>query len=219
MGVKNIIGVDFDRVEITNLHRQILYSRKDLGKLKTSVCKEKIQECDEHINFVGHNLKVQKPKDLYSIIKNSDLIINPFSYVPLHHTNRHPASIVAKAALDMKKPCLTFGGSWIGPLNLPGKSPCYFCALHALSTCSDLNPENRSPHVQKRAFAPPIATCCSLAIFEAARFLSGCDQPQILKGIMQLDILSFANNNFFTLNQNHECRFCSPHTTQNTRDK
>lgn len=120
----------------------------------------------------------------------------------------------------MHKPCLTFGGSWIGPLTLPGETPCYFCAIRDLSVHSDLDSDHRNPHIQKRAFAPPIATCCSLAVFEASRFLSGCDEAQTLQGIMQLDVLSFANNHFFTLNRNNECGFCSPHAIlQNTGDE
>jgi len=212
MGVKNIIGIDFDHVEITNLHRQILYNRKDLGKLKTEACKQKILECDESINFKGYDLKVEKSNDLHAIVEEADLVLNPFSYVPPKNAALHPAGIVAKAALDMNKPCITFGGSWVGPLTLPGKSPCYFCAIRELSQVSELDPEQRNPHIQKRAFAPLIAACCSLAVFEASRFLSGCDDPQILKGIMQPDILSFFNNRFFNLNQSNECNFCYTHS-------
>lgn len=42
MGVRNIIGIDFDCVEITNLHRQILYDRGDLGALKVKACEKKL---------------------------------------------------------------------------------------------------------------------------------------------------------------------------------
>lgn len=130
-----------------------------------------------------------------------------------------PAGIVAQAALDMYKPCLTFGGSWIGPLTIPRETPCYFCAIQDLSVDSDLDPDHRNPHIQKRAFAPPIAACCSLAVFEAARFLSGCDDAQTLQGIMQLDILSFANNRFFALSRKSDCTFCSSHSISNKRDE
>ncbi|MGA8165409.1 MAG: ThiF family adenylyltransferase [Waddliaceae bacterium] len=219
MGIKTIIGIDFDYVDITNLHRQILYTRKDLGKPKIEVCKEKIQECDTSVNFIGHCLKIKQPKDLHVIVKETDFIFNPFSYLPQAKARTHPAQIVAQAALDIHKPCLTFGGSWVGPLTIPGETPCYFCAIERLSNHCGLDPSQRNPYIQKRAFAPPIATCCSLAVFEASRFLSGCDSPQTMQGIMQLDILSFANNRFFTLNRNNVCGFCSSYSIKKTRDE
>ncbi len=208
LGIHTIVGIDFDSVDISNLHRQILYNQKDLGQLKIEACKEKISECDENVHFIGHHLEVKQSSDLHVIMEDVDIVLNPFSYLPLEKAVMHPAGLVARAALDMDKPCLTFGGSWIGPLTIPKKTPCYFCAIKALSEDSNLDPNTRNPHIQKRAFAPPIATCCSLAVFEASRFLSGCDEPQTYKGVMQLDIHSFANNRFFSLQSDRECNFC-----------
>lgn len=217
MGIKKIIGIDYDHVEITNLHRQILYDRTDLGQPKVKACEKKTRDCDPEINFIGHNLKVTTPEDLYPLIEEADLVFNPFSYLPMHKAIEHPAGLVARAALTMKKPCLTLGGSWIGPLTIPGETPCYFCAIQALGMHANLDPDHRNPYIQKRAFVLPIATCCSLAVFEASRFLSGCDQPQTLKGIMQLDILSFSNSHFLPVSRNEECSFCSSYAIQSMR--
>lgn len=209
MGIRNIVCVDFDKVEITNLHRQVLYNRMDLGKLKVEACRKRIQDCDDEVNFIGHAIRVEEPKDLYVMAEGVDLILNPFSYVPPEKAPNHPSGIINQAALDMQKPCLTFGGSWIGPLTLPGETCCYFCALNPLSIDSDLDPEHRNIRLQKRAFAPTIATCCSLAVFEAAQFLSGCNQPQTLHGVIQLDPLFFGNSRFLPLARNSECLYCS----------
>jgi len=209
IGIKNIVGIDFDIVEITNLHRQVLYDRTDLGQLKIKACEKKIRECDPDINFTGHSLKVNVPENLFEIMKGVDFVFNPFSYLSKYKAIQHIAGIVASAAITMKKPCLTFGGSWIGPLTIPENTPCYFCATRQLEGQSGLDPDDRNPHIQKRAFAPPIATCCSLAVFEASRYLSGCDKPQTLEGIMQLDVLSFSNSRFLPITRNKECAFCS----------
>jgi len=217
IGIRNIIGVDFDCVEVSNLHRQILYDRTDLGQLKIKACEKKIGECDPDVNFIGHCLQVTTPDNLYGLIEKANLVFNPFSYLPIYKAVDHPAGIVARAALAMNKPCLTFGGSWIGPLTHGEETPCYFCAIQALSAHSGLDPDSRNPFIQKRAFAPPIAACCSLAVFEASRFLSGCDQPQTLTGIMQLDILSFSNSRFLPVQRSEECAFCPSYVTQSMR--
>ncbi len=121
----------------------------------------------------------------------------------------HPAGIIAHAAMIKRKPCLTFGGSWIGPLTIPGQTPCYFCAIKTLGLNSNFDPDSRNQNIQKRAFAPPIAACCSLAVFEASRFLSGCDISQVSNGVMQLNLFSFSNSVFLPLEYNPACIYCS----------
>jgi hypothetical protein len=209
MGIRNIIGIDFDSVEITNLHRQILYNRDDLGALKIKACEKKIKEADSEINFIGHCLQVTEPEDLYPFMENVDLVFNPFSYLPEKKALHHPAGIIAYAAMIKNKPCLTFGGSWIGPLTIPGQTPCYFCAIKRLELNGNLDPELRNQNIQKRAFAPPIATCCSIAVHEASRFLSGCDDSQVLNGVIQLDMFSFLNSQYIQLEYTSDCNFCN----------
>lgn len=209
IGIRNIVGIDFDNVEITNLHRQILYECSDLGIPKVKACEKKIKEADSNINFVGHSVKVNSPEDLYPFMDDVDLVFNPFSYLPSKQALKHPAGIIAKASMDKCKPCLTFGGSWIGPLTIPDQTPCYFCAVRKLEVDIDLDPECRNQNIKKRAFAPPIATCCSIAVHEASRFLSACDDSQVLKGIIQLDMFSFSNSQFLPLDHPSDCDFCN----------
>jgi hypothetical protein len=215
MGIKNIIGVDFDKVEITNLHRQILYDRNDLGSFKVKACEKKIKESDSEINFEGHCLKITSPEDLYPFMDKVDLVFNPFSYLPTNKVFNHPAGMITQAAITKKKPCLTFGGSWIGPLTIPFQTPCYFCALKVLELNSNLDPDLRNQNIQKRAFAPPIAACCSIAVQEASRFLSGCDVSQVLNGMIQLDLFSFSNSQYLPLEHNQNCAYCSPKIIDN----
>lgn len=210
MGIRNIIGVDFDSVEITNLHRQILYDRQDIGTPKVEACRKKIVEADPEINFIGHSLKVTSPESLYPLMNGVDLVLNPFSYLPVQKATNHPAGMVAQAAMQRRIPCLTFGGSWIGPLTIPGQTPCYFCTIKILEMNGNLDPDSRNQHIQKRAFAPPIAACCSLAVYEASRFLSKCDAPQVLRGIMQLDIVSFSKSRFLPLTCFQDCVYSTP---------
>lgn len=129
----------------------------------------------------------------------------------------HPSGIIAYAALIKEKPCLTFGGSWIGPLTIPKKTSCYFCAIKTLELNGNLDPELRNQNIQKRAFAPPIAACCSIAVHEASRFLSKCDASQVLNGMIQLDMFSFSNSQYLPLEFTSSCIFCASCTTNNSK--
>lgn len=44
MGIGEIIICDHDKVEVSNLHRQVLFNQNDVGKYKAQVVKEKLKE-------------------------------------------------------------------------------------------------------------------------------------------------------------------------------
>ena len=60
IGVKKIYLVDFDKVEITNLNRQILYSYADIGKLKTIISKEKLDKNLLKTEIIANVEKIDK---------------------------------------------------------------------------------------------------------------------------------------------------------------
>jgi adenylyltransferase/sulfurtransferase len=47
-GVSKIGIVDGDRISISNLHRQLLFSSSDIGKMKVDVAFEKLNSIDQH---------------------------------------------------------------------------------------------------------------------------------------------------------------------------
>ncbi len=50
-GVKNLIIIDRDIVELTNLQRQSLYIEEDIGKLKAIVAKEKLEKINSEVKI------------------------------------------------------------------------------------------------------------------------------------------------------------------------
>lgn len=51
LGVNNLTIIDKDVVDVSNLNRQILYTRKDIGLKKVEACKNKLLELDEFLNI------------------------------------------------------------------------------------------------------------------------------------------------------------------------
>ncbi len=74
-GVGTIGIVDFDKVSLSNLHRQSFFSHKDIKKFKVDVIKKKL-------NLIDQKIKVKKFKkaitenNANSLIKNFDIIID-----------------------------------------------------------------------------------------------------------------------------------------------
>jgi len=75
MGIGTIGIVDFDVVELSNLHRQILFSPDDIGRLKVDVTKEKLSKQNPHIviNTYPVLLSEQNAEQLFS---DYDIIVD-----------------------------------------------------------------------------------------------------------------------------------------------
>ena len=72
-GVCNLGIVDYDKVELSNLNRQILFNTSDVGKYKVSQAKSKINKIYNKIKIKTFKIKISQ-KNIESIIKNFDII-------------------------------------------------------------------------------------------------------------------------------------------------
>ena len=72
-GVCNIGIVDFDKVELSNLNRQILFNTSDVGKFKVNQAKIKTNKIYKNVKIKSFRIKISK-KNIESIIKNFDII-------------------------------------------------------------------------------------------------------------------------------------------------
>ena len=58
-GFKHFLIVDFDKVDPSNLNRQILYTAKDIGRNKTEAAKERILSINPEADIKECNMKAQ----------------------------------------------------------------------------------------------------------------------------------------------------------------
>ena len=74
-GVGTIGIADFDKVNLSNIHRQNLYNSKDVGKYKVDVVKEKIKSINPFTKIKTYKKKITN-KNLNNIIKSFDVIVD-----------------------------------------------------------------------------------------------------------------------------------------------
>ncbi len=74
-GVGTIGIVDFDKVNLSNIHRQPMYNSKDIGKFKVEVIKNKIKSINSSIKVKSFKEKLTE-KNIEKIIKNFEIIVD-----------------------------------------------------------------------------------------------------------------------------------------------
>ena len=67
-GISNIILIDFDKIDLSNLNRQIITNKFNIGQYKTDVMKERILSINPECNVSIHNIFLDK--DTINILDN-----------------------------------------------------------------------------------------------------------------------------------------------------
>ena len=73
LGIKNIGIVDHDKVDLSNLNRQILFNTKDIGKFKVIQAKKILQKVNKNIKINAYKEMIVK-KNIQNIINKYDII-------------------------------------------------------------------------------------------------------------------------------------------------
>jgi molybdopterin-synthase adenylyltransferase len=74
-GVQNIGIVDYDKVDISNLHRQILFNEDDVKKFKVDIATKRLKKINSKIKIKKFRTKIDS-KNINKIVKRYDLIID-----------------------------------------------------------------------------------------------------------------------------------------------
>ena len=74
-GVGEIGIMDYDKVSLSNIHRQTLYTAKDVNKFKVDVVKKRLNIINKCIKINTYNRKASE-KNLINIINKYDIIVD-----------------------------------------------------------------------------------------------------------------------------------------------
>ncbi|PCJ82893.1 MAG: molybdenum cofactor biosynthesis protein MoeB [Flavobacteriales bacterium] len=94
-GVGTLGIVDFDVVDKSNLHRQVLFNIKDIGRPKTEVAKERLESLNPHITVKTHNTRFTSENAL-DIIKDYDLVADGTDNFPTRYLVNDACVILGK---------------------------------------------------------------------------------------------------------------------------
>jgi adenylyltransferase/sulfurtransferase len=124
-GIKNIAIVDHDKVELSNLNRQILFNNDDLNKYKVLQAKTKIVKVYKSIKIKVFKLKLST-KNIVSILKNYEIICDGTDnyktrYLINDYCKRNKKILISGAISRFDGHLFKF--------NFKKKGPCYRCFM------------------------------------------------------------------------------------------
>ncbi len=121
-GIGKIGLVDFDSVDHTNLHRQIIFTTNDVGKKKLDVAKDKLKAVNPNVDVILHETKLTS-ENAMNIIRNYDIVIDGTDNFPTRY-------LVNDACVLLGKPNV-YGSifQFDGQVSVfdAKKGPCYRC--------------------------------------------------------------------------------------------
>lgn len=89
MGFTDLVIVDLDTIEVSNLNRQFLFNRESVGKAKSLVAKESVLKFNPNVNITSHFGDIMDQKYDASFFKQFKLVINALDNKKArNHVNR-----------------------------------------------------------------------------------------------------------------------------------
>lgn len=132
MGIGSVDIVDYDTVDITNLHRTSVFSEQDIGKPKALVLEERLQPVNTDVNVKGINQRVTA-ENIESYLRNADIIIDGTDSIQLR-------LLINETSIQHDIPWVYAGvNETVGMVMgiLPKKTPCFRCITQNIPDSTD----------------------------------------------------------------------------------
>ena len=80
MGIGHVTVVDRDTIELTNLHRQTLYSNADIGLAKVDAAASRLKKLNPDVDIKTMPISVNR-RSARSVVRDSDVVIDALDSV------------------------------------------------------------------------------------------------------------------------------------------
>ncbi|HLK71111.1 MAG TPA: molybdopterin-synthase adenylyltransferase MoeB [Steroidobacteraceae bacterium] len=199
-GVGTIGLVDFDRVDESNLQRQVLFTTEDLGQLKAERARARLAALNPQLQLIAHPIELCAA-NVREVFAPYDLIVDGSDRIGTRY-------LVNDACVLFGKPLVSaaihrFEGQAMS--YAPGQGPCYRClfpeiAEGTLPSCAQAGVLGVLPGVLG-----------SVQATEAIKLLLGIGTPLVGR-VLVYDALSLRFDEF-RIARRPECAVCGDHPT------
>jgi bacteriocin biosynthesis cyclodehydratase domain-containing protein len=125
-GIGEMLLVDFDRVELSNLNRQVLYSEDDIGCFKAEAAADRLASFNSSMKIEARVQKLGSEAEIAETIAGYDLVIDACDW-PAHDIERWINSACFAARIPFVAMSHFPPVARVGPLYVPGVTGCFAC--------------------------------------------------------------------------------------------
>ena len=195
MGVGTLRIVDRDVIELSNLHRQMMFDEDDVGQVKVEVAAKKLQKLNPDCKIEALAISVNDYTAL-EVVESCDVVIDALDSVNARYA-------LNKACVQFEIPFVT--GAAVGTSGqvftvIPKKSACYYCMFPSLD-------EDSMPTCSIEGVHPPILSIVgAIEVSEAVKIILG-KTPNLSQRILHIDLENLDFNSTRTFRA-EECPIC-----------
>lgn len=195
MGVGYLRIIDHDTVDITNLHRQHLYSIGSVGELKTDVAAKRLRKLNPYIEVEPVNTEITN-ENAAKYVKDMDIVVDALDAMA-------PRYAINKACVDQDIPFIHGGViREIGTATtiIPHKTPCLECFKGGID-------DSKLPSNASQGVHPSIINIiASIQTSETIKRLTG-KTPSLAGKLLFFDIEDLTME-FIEIAKQDNCRIC-----------
>jgi molybdopterin/thiamine biosynthesis adenylyltransferase len=213
LGVGAVRAVDFDKVELSNLNRQVLYSTPEVGELKAAVATRRLYAFNPTLDFSASAERITTADDAASFIEAAEPHV---VFCLADKPNGHIDHWVNRACVD-RGVTMIAGSIFAGIGNaysvVPGQSACYNCRVAAeLERAPELSEELH--HIQDAGFnvsngatGPTCMFHAYFLVYEMLRIVSHIAPPLTANRLFEINFLTFEQH-FTDFPMREDCAVC-----------
>ncbi len=196
-GIGEIGVVDYDTVDLTNFHRQIIYDTNDLNKSKVISVKEKIKKLNPDVKVNIFECKLDK-NNIEKIFQNYEIVVDGLDnfsdkFLLNDYSVLLNKKLVHAGAVGFEGQVLTV---------IPGKSACLRCYF------PEVPPDFREGCKDLGVFAPCVGVISTIQANEVLKLVLGIGKP-LINRVLKFNALDGTFYEFKVQGKNEFCTVCS----------
>ncbi len=190
-GIGTLRIADHDKVELSNLNRQVLHGEEDIGKRKGDSAAEKLRKFNTHVKIETIAETINE-NNILQLVGDADVIVDAMDNLPTRYLLNRTA---------VKKGVPLFHGAVYGfegraMTILPGKTACLNCLYHGATV-----PKEKFPVI---GVTPAVIGCIQAT--EVIKYITGLGELLTNK-LLNFDGLRMKFSEF-KINRDPDCEVC-----------